>query len=92
VSGAAGVKVRIPQTLLSYTGQKTLVEANGATVDEVLRDLDRRFRGFRFRMVDEQDQIRPHIKVFVNREQIRDLATTLSAADEVTIVQAFSGG
>jgi molybdopterin converting factor small subunit len=43
-------------------------------------------------MVDEQDRIRRHIRVFVNGEQVRDLAHPLAAADEVVIVQALSGG
>ena len=43
-------------------------------------------------MIDEQDQIRPHIRLFVNGEQVRDLAQPLSATDELVIVQALSGG
>jgi hypothetical protein len=43
-------------------------------------------------MVDEQDRIRPHIRIFVNGEQVRDLAQPLSATGEVVIVQALSGG
>ena len=37
----AGVKVRIPTPLRSYTGQQAVVEADGATVGELLADLDR---------------------------------------------------
>jgi hypothetical protein len=43
-------------------------------------------------MIDEQDRIRRHIRIFVNGEQVRDLAQPLGAADEVVIVQALSGG
>jgi hypothetical protein len=43
-------------------------------------------------MIDEQDRIRPHIKIFVNREQAASLCATLGAADEVLIVAALSGG
>jgi molybdopterin converting factor small subunit len=84
--------VRIPDPLRSYTDQAKVVEANGATVGEVLLDLDARFPGIRFRMVDEQNAIRKHMKVFVNDESVRDLATPLTAADEITIMQALSGG
>ena len=43
-------------------------------------------------MIDEQDRIRRHIRIFVNGEQVRDLAQPLAATDEVIIVQALSGG
>ena len=46
----------------------------------------------RFRMIDEQDRIRRHIKIFVNQEQARDLGAALTANDEVVIVGALSGG
>jgi molybdopterin converting factor small subunit len=86
------MKVRIPDPLRSYTGRAKVVEAEGGTVDAVLRDLDRQFPGLRFRMVDEQDRIRKHMKVFVNDESVRDLDTPLTEGDELTIMQALSGG
>ena len=58
----------------------------------MLADLDRQFPGIRFRMVDEQHRMRKHMKVFVNDESVRDLATPVGAGDEVTIMQALSGG
>jgi molybdopterin converting factor small subunit len=61
-------------------------------VADVLADLDRRYPGIRFRMVDEQQRLRRHMKVFVNDEAVRDLSTTVSEADELTIMQALSGG
>lgn len=84
-------KVSIPTPLQSYT-QSREVEATGATLVEVLADLDRQFPGIRFRMVDEQDRMRPHIRFFVNSWQVRDLAQPLGERDEVVIVQALSGG
>jgi molybdopterin converting factor small subunit len=68
------------------------VDAQGATVAELLADLDRQFPGIRFRMVDEQGQLRTHMKVFVNQDATRDLATAVAGTDEVTIMQALSGG
>ena len=68
------------------------MEADGATVGELLANLDEQFPGIRFRMVDEQNAIRKHMKVFVNDESVRDLATPVVATDEVTIMQALSGG
>ena len=86
------MKVSIPQPLRSYTEQQPEVEADGETVAELLGDLDRRFPGVRFRMIDEQEGIRPHIRIFVNRQQIRRLDTQLRDFDEVHILQALSGG
>jgi len=86
------MRVRIPTPLRSYTAQAANVEAEGATVADVLADLDRQFPGLRFRVVDEQGRLRQHMKVFVNEDVVRDLATPLDPADEVTLMQALSGG
>jgi molybdopterin synthase sulfur carrier subunit len=85
------VKVSIPSPLLSYT-QASEVEAEGGTIGELLLDLDRQFPGIRFRMIDEQDQIRKHVRIFVNRERAAGLGDTLASGDEVQILQALSGG
>lgn len=85
------MKVLIPSALRSYT-EHGEAEASGATLAAVLADLDRRYAGIRFRMIDEQDRIRRHIRIFVNGEQVRDLSRPLRATDEVVIVQALSGG
>ena len=86
------MRVFVPTPLRSYTGRQADVEAEGATVAQLLDDLNRRYPGIRFRMVDEQDAIRPHIRVFVNGEQAWDLETELRPSDEVQILQALSGG
>jgi sulfur-carrier protein len=83
--------VLIPTPLRSYTRARE-VEASGSTLGEVLADLERRYPGLRFRMIDEQDGMRPHIRFFVNGEQVFDLAHALRPADSVQIVQALSGG
>ncbi len=85
------MKVSIPTPLHSYT-RASVVEAKGATVAELLFDLERRYPGIRFRMIDEQDAIRPHMRIFVNRERIADLDESLAPDDEVQILQALSGG
>ena len=85
------MKVLIPGPLLSYTGRKE-VEAQGASIRELLADLDRQFPGLRFRVIDEQDRMRPHMRFFVNGEQVFDLACPLKPTDAVTLVQALSGG
>ena len=85
------MKVLIPSSLRSYTEQSE-ADARGATLAAVLADLDRQYAGIRFRMIDEQDRIRRHIRIFVNGDQVRDLAQTLDASDEIVIAQALSGG
>jgi molybdopterin converting factor small subunit len=85
------MKVLIPSPLRSYTKERE-VEVNGSTLAELVADLDRRYPGIRFRMIDEQGRLRPHLRFFVNGEQVRELAVRLSPADEVQIVQALSGG
>jgi len=85
------VKVLIASPLLSYTGADE-VEAQGASLGALLEDLDRRYPGIRFRMVDEQDQLRKHMRFFVNGEIVKDLAYPIKPGDEVGIVQALSGG
>lgn len=85
------MRVLIPSPLRSYTGQHE-VDASGRTLAAVLADLDRRYPGIRFRMIDEQDRMRPHIRFFVNGEQVRELSRRLRPGDEVVIVQALSGG
>ncbi len=86
------MKVLIPDPLRSYTQQQREVVADGGTLAALLADLDRRYPGIRFRMIDEQDAIRRHIRIFVNGDEVRTLETPLGAADEVFIVQALSGG
>jgi len=85
------MKVLIPSALRSYT-EHSETEASGATLAAALADLERRYTGIRFRIIDEQDRIRRHIRIFVNGEQVRSLSQPLAASDEVIIVQALSGG
>ncbi len=85
------MKVLIPSALRSYT-ESSQAEASGATLAELLLDLDRQYAGIRFRMIDEQDNVRRHIRIFINGEQVDNLKQPLCASDDVTIVQALSGG
>lgn len=85
------MKVLIPSPLRSYTGA-TWVQAQGTTVGEVLADLDRQYPGIRFRMIDEQDRMRRHVRFFVNEQQTFDMEQPLNETDELLIVQALSGG
>jgi molybdopterin converting factor small subunit len=86
------LKVVLPTPLAEYTAHRREVEAHGATLAALLEDLDRRFPGIRFRIVDEQGAVRPHIKIFVNRAQESCLERRLAPGDEVLVVAALSGG
>lgn len=91
MSGDKPVKVLIPGALRSYT-RDAQVEAAGATLDELFTDLDRRYPGLRFRVVDEQGLLRPNMRIFVNGLGVRDLRHALGADDFVAVVLALSGG
>ncbi len=84
--------VFVPGPLRSYTHNASEVQANGATLSELLNDLDRQFPGMRFRMIDEQNAIRPHIKLFVNAEQAKAIGKPLASGDQIHIICALSGG
>lgn len=86
------MRVRLPSLIDSYTGGLRDIDLPGADLGQILKALDARFPGVRFRLVDEQERIRPHINVFVNADGVRDLAHPLGGADEVMIVGALSGG
>lgn len=86
------VRVLIPSQLTSYTGGETRLEAHGATVDAVLDDVDRRFPGLKFRVVDEQDRVRRHMRLFVGMDETRDVRRPLRDGDELLIFGALSGG
>jgi molybdopterin synthase sulfur carrier subunit len=85
------MKVLIPSPLRPYT-REAWVDAEGDTLADVLADLDRRYPGLRFRVIDEQDRIRRHVRFFIGGEQVFDLARDVRGVDEILIVQALSGG
>ena len=86
------MKVTLPTPLVDYTGGSREVNASGNTLADLLLDLDRQYPGIRFRMIDEQGQIRAHMKLFVNAELERSLESRLIEQDRVIIVAALSGG
>ncbi len=86
------VTTRVASPLRSYTGGNSIVEAAGATVREALADLDRRHPGMRFRMIDEQDRIRPHIRLYVNTDPVEQLDQPLRPGDTLHLICALSGG
>ena len=71
---------------------EAMVSAQGATVREVLAHLERRFPGIRFRMIDEQDRVRRHIRLFVNTTEVKALCDPVVDGDEMHLICALSGG
>jgi molybdopterin synthase sulfur carrier subunit len=85
------MRVVVPSHLQSYTNGDSEVVAQGATLADVLMDLESRFHGFRFRVIDEQDRIRPHVTFFVGGHMADALDAPVGER-EVQIVAALSGG
>lgn len=86
------MKVYIPGPLRSYTRNQGEVEGVGSTVGEVLDSLESQYPGIRFRMIDEQGSVRPHIRFFINKEEARTTSVAVRASDEFQIICAVSGG
>ena len=87
--------VRIPTPLRKLTNDLEVVSAAGATVGELLDNLDKAFPGLRERICDEEGNVRRFVNIFVNDEDIRfleDRATPVKDTDEVSIVPAIAGG
>ncbi len=84
--------IRVASPLRTYTGGATSVIASGATVAELLADLDRRFPGMRFRMIDEQDAIRPHIRLFAGSREVRSVNEQMGGENVLHLICALSGG
>lgn len=85
------VRMLIASPLHSYTGSDD-VELEGESLGALLDQLETRFPGIRFRIVDEQERIRRHMRFFINGAAVFDLAAPVGAGDEVCMVQALSGG
>ncbi len=85
------MKVLIPGALRSYT-RESHVDALGHTLNELFDDLDRRYPGLRFRVVDEQGLLRANMRIFVNGVGVRNLQHALQPEDFVAVVLALSGG
>ena len=96
---AAVVRVRIPSPLRTYTGAAEvgvavplLAPELPPTVGGVLATLDLNYPGIRFRIIDEQGKVRPHVKLFVGPDATRDLRVEIPSGATLMIVAALSGG
>jgi sulfur-carrier protein len=89
------ITVRIPTPLRPLTGGQAEVPASGATVAEVLNDLERRHPGVRARLMDDRGDLRRFVNVYLNDEDIRfleGLATAVPGTADLSIVPAIAGG
>ena len=89
------VNVRIPAPLRPLTGDQELVSLEGATLGDVVQNLEASYPGMRERLCEEDGELRRFVNVFVNGEDVRflsGLASELAEGDEVSIVPAVAGG
>ncbi|HQR80426.1 MAG TPA: MoaD family protein [Actinomycetota bacterium] len=88
------IEVQIPTILRTYTGGEKIVSADGATLADLVADLETKYPGLRDRVLDDAG-LRRFVNVYLNDEDVRfldGLATTLSDGDSVTILPAVAGG
>lgn len=86
------ISVLIPSQLIAYTDGASRVEAEGDTLGRALDDLDRRYPGLKFRVVDEQDRIRRHMRIFIGQTEARTTDAAVRDGGELLIFGALSGG
>ena len=86
------MKIKIASPLQSYTKGLSQIEINKPTLNEVIDELESKFPGIKFRFIDEQDQIRKHMTIFVNGVVVKDIFISLEDNAEIFIVQLISGG
>lgn len=85
--------VRLPRLLETATGGKRQVEVSGGTVAEVLADLCRQQPGLRQHLMDESGSVRTHVVLITGGyDRTRQLDTPVEPGEEVTVLQAVSGG
>lgn len=89
------VTVRVPVPMRKLTGDQDSVQAQGMTLADVLSDLESRYPGFRGTVQDKEGKVRRYINIFVNADNIRELAqeqTQIKDGDELSIIPAIAGG
>jgi molybdopterin synthase sulfur carrier subunit len=89
------VSVRVPTILRTYTGGESEVSATGATLGEVLDDLEASYTGIKARILDDNGALRRFVNVYVGNEDVRfldDLATPTPDGTQVSVIPAVAGG
>lgn len=78
--------------LRSYTGNQKYVDVSGESLSEVINNLNQRYEGIKFRFIDENGKVRPHMRIYVNSVLTENMNMKLNETDEIFITQALSGG
>ena len=94
------MRFHIPSALRRWAGDNEIVELRlpldlRMTVGDAIVMLGRDYPGIRQRVLDDQNNIRRHVNVFVDGENVRFAnggATQVSNDSEVRIYPAISGG
>lgn len=89
------VKVRVPTPLMKLTNNQSEVTAEGATISDILNNLENQFAGIKERICDENGAPRRFINIYLNEEDIRFLEgekTAVKDGDEISIIPAIAGG
>ena len=88
-------KILIPTPLRPYTDKKDAVEADGATVGELLADLTTKHAGLKAHLYNDQGKLRSFVNIYLNDDDIRYLqkeATKVSSGDTLSIIPSVAGG
>src|SRR4029077_15364445 len=88
-------RILIPTPLRPYTDKKDAVDAEGATVGELLADLTTKHAGLKAHLYNEQGKLRSFVNIYVNDEDIRYLQkeqTPITSGDTVSIIPSVAGG
>ena len=89
------VSVRIPTILRTYTNGDSEVAADGATLSEVIDNLEASYPGIKGRILDEQGAIRRFVNVYVGNDDVRfldALETKTPEGAQVSVIPAVAGG
>jgi len=84
-------RVHLPSTLRQRAGGVSPLDASGGTAGEVLRNLELAFPALAGWILDERGELRQHVHVFIN-EKKGGIGQAVAPDDEITVVQAISGG
>ncbi len=88
-------RILIPTPLRPYTDKKDAVEADGATIGELLADLTTKHGGLKAHLYNEQGKLRSFVNIYLNDEDIRYLEkeqTRVSPGDTISIIPSVAGG
>ena len=89
------VSVRVPTILRTYTSGESEVSASGATLSEVLDDLDSNYAGIKGRILDDNGELRRFVNVYVGNDDVRfleNLATPTPEGTQISVIPAVAGG